>query len=238
MAAVWRDEYYQQGDKAKLLVSLAIADSANSEGFAFPSIDFLAHKARTRPRGVQEICRSLEQDGKLEIQIGKGRNGTNLYRLLGVRLSHPSDEADRVKQGAVSAGCGDRRVRSDGEKSGGNSAGKSAARTHPIHKEPSGTVKKSSGTVKAPTLSMDEFVAELKANPGYKGIDIDRELSRMDAWFQTPRGRGRKKTHGFILNWLNKAEPELLQRSNGGLREEALHQKIKTKIITIGTHQS
>ena len=30
-----------------------------------------------------------------------------------------------------------------------------------------------------------DFIAELKKNPAYTGIDIDRELSKMDAWFLT-----------------------------------------------------
>lgn len=82
MSAVWRDEYYAQGDKAKLLVALALADSANADGYAFPSVDFIAKKARTSVRGVQEVVRELVGDGKIQVQEGKGRNGTNLYRVL------------------------------------------------------------------------------------------------------------------------------------------------------------
>lgn len=50
----------------------------------------------------------------------------------------------------------------------------------------------------------EEFISALKANPAYKGIDIDRELAKMDAWLMThPR---RKKTKRFIVNWLNKID--------------------------------
>lgn len=52
----------------------------------------------------------------------------------------------------------------------------------------------------------DEFLTKLKTNPAYSGIDIDRELAKMDAWLQTPKGKGRKKTRGFIVNWLNKVD--------------------------------
>lgn len=51
-----------------------------------------------------------------------------------------------------------------------------------------------------------DFISLLKENPAYKEIDIDRELAKMDAWLLTPKGRGRKKTHKFILNWLNKID--------------------------------
>ena len=51
-----------------------------------------------------------------------------------------------------------------------------------------------------------EFIASIKQNIAYKGIDIDRELGRMDAWLSTPKGRGRQKTRAFIVNWLNKID--------------------------------
>lgn len=52
----------------------------------------------------------------------------------------------------------------------------------------------------------EDFITTLKANEAYKGIDIDNQLLKMDAWLSTPAAIGRKKTHRFILNWLNKAE--------------------------------
>lgn len=60
---------------------------------------------------------------------------------------------------------------------------------------------------KAPDL--ESFILSLKTNPAYKGINIDRELSKMDAWLQTPNGRRRQKTKGFVLNWLNRIDQPL-----------------------------
>ena len=54
------------------------------------------------------------------------------------------------------------------------------------------------------TLSDDDFLKTLKANTVYKGINIDAELGKMDAWLGTRPGR--KKTKRFIINWLNKVE--------------------------------
>ena len=51
-----------------------------------------------------------------------------------------------------------------------------------------------------------DFMEAIRSNPAYNGIDIDRELAKMDAWLATPKGRGRKKTHGFVVNWLNKVD--------------------------------
>ena len=52
----------------------------------------------------------------------------------------------------------------------------------------------------------DAFLDELRINPAYKGIDIDRELHKMDAWLLTPKGRARRKTRAFVVNWLNKID--------------------------------
>jgi hypothetical protein len=49
-----------------------------------------------------------------------------------------------------------------------------------------------------------EFLMTLRDNPAYKGVDIDRELAKMDSWLSTRPGR--KKTRRFVVSWLNKAE--------------------------------
>lgn len=110
LTAVWKDDYYTEKDKTKLLVALAIADCADGNGYAFPGVEYLARKSRCGVRSVQDLCRELEKDGKLEIQASKGRNGTNLYRLLGVQPLRGCKESDSVKgvqplRGATVAGC-------------------------------------------------------------------------------------------------------------------------------------
>lgn len=56
-------------------------------------------------------------------------------------------------------------------------------------------------------LSPQDFISSLKTNPAYKGIDIDNELGKMDAWLLAHPGR--QKTKRFIINWLNKIEVPL-----------------------------
>ena len=73
-------------------------------------------------------------------------------------------------------------------------------------------------------LSEEAFIASLKDNSAYKHIDIDRELSRMDAWLIAHPGR--KKVKRFILNWLNKIEiplevkPKTIERGDAWKHEE------------------
>lgn len=71
--------------------------------------------------------------------------------------------------------------------------------TNPVKKKS----KRSTAKVQATEA---EFIESLKSMPAYQGVDVDRELLKMDAWFLSPKGHGRKKTKGFIINWLNKAE--------------------------------
>lgn len=69
--------------------------------------------------------------------------------------------------------------------------------------------EKKEDKILSPRTPLDTFLDSLKENPVYKGIDIDREIHKMNAWFLTPKGKGRKLTHKFILNWLNKCEQDL-----------------------------
>lgn len=75
----WRFSKAKGGD---LLVLLGIADFANDEGIAYPSIPTLARKARLTPRNAQRAIRRLVANGELLIEEGKGPHRTHLYRLL------------------------------------------------------------------------------------------------------------------------------------------------------------
>lgn len=58
-------------------------------------------------------------------------------------------------------------------------------------------------------LADTDFLQALRENIAYTRLNIDHELARMDAWLQTPRGRGKKKTRGRIVAWLNRALEDL-----------------------------
>lgn len=129
MSAVLEDPYFGQGDKAKMLVALILADCARSEdGKAWPSIETLARKSRTSVRGAQEACRQLEKDGKIRIEMNGGKNGTNAYFLLyTTAMAAPATVAPPRKQPA--------------EKATEIPAEKPAVRCTQNHQEPSGTIK-------------------------------------------------------------------------------------------------
>ena len=58
-------------------------------------------------------------------------------------------------------------------------------------------------------LADEEFLSELRKTGAYDGIDLDAELRKMHAWLLTPKGRGRKLTRQFAVNWFNKVDRPL-----------------------------
>ena len=79
MSRVWETSA-QQGNA--LLLLLAIADFANDDGVAFPAVETLARKARVGESTAHRILRHLADAGELAIEVGAGRKGTNLYRVV------------------------------------------------------------------------------------------------------------------------------------------------------------
>jgi len=76
MTWVWEHSTHKEGS---LLVLLAIADIADDEGKAWPSIARIAAKARLSERQTQYILRSLETSGELSVDRGGGRHHTNVF---------------------------------------------------------------------------------------------------------------------------------------------------------------
>lgn len=78
MAKVW--ELSQHGG-TDLLMLLAIADFADDQGNAYPSVTTLAEKCRMKQRNAQVILGVLRNSGELEVRPNEGPRGTNLYRV-------------------------------------------------------------------------------------------------------------------------------------------------------------
>lgn len=101
MSRVW-DESPRKG--SALLLLLAIADFANENGEAWPSVDTLANKCRMSRRNVQTLATSLATDGDITIQENGGPRGCNIYRLAKVGGANiapaQSGDASAKKRGA------------------------------------------------------------------------------------------------------------------------------------------
>lgn len=55
-------------------------------------------------------------------------------------------------------------------------------------------------------VGIDEAVTK-QLKDAYFNLDLDKELLKMGVWLQSPKGKKRHGTIGFILNWLNNASP-------------------------------
>lgn len=79
MARVWAGSAHSG---TGLLMLLAIADFADDDGRAYPSVATLARKCRMTPRNVNHILAALRDSGELEIRQNAGPGGANRYRIL------------------------------------------------------------------------------------------------------------------------------------------------------------
>lgn len=73
---VWE---HSQHKGPELLLLLAIANIADTRGFAYPGVPRLARDIRMSERTTQRAIHACEASGELEVRRGAGPHGTNLY---------------------------------------------------------------------------------------------------------------------------------------------------------------
>ena len=78
MSQVWK---YSKHSGTALLMLLAIADSANDERRAWPSIATLARKTRMSERNARYLLRELEDSEEIESSVAAGPHGSNVYSI-------------------------------------------------------------------------------------------------------------------------------------------------------------
>ena len=78
LTAIWRDPPCKGGD---LLCLLAIADNADENGFAWPSMETIARKAAMSARGARKCIGNLADAGLISVEIGGGRYNSNSYQI-------------------------------------------------------------------------------------------------------------------------------------------------------------
>lgn len=78
LTSIWRAPPCGGGD---LLCLLAIADNADDDGYAWPSMETIARKAALTKRGAQKCVRNLQEMGLIQIKVGGGKGKTNAYQI-------------------------------------------------------------------------------------------------------------------------------------------------------------
>jgi hypothetical protein len=220
MSLVWERAPYTAGS---LIVLLALADWANDEGVAWPSMDRLAQKARIDRRSAQRIVRQLAKDGVLEIEEGGGRSKQHRYvlKMETAALSRPLFE---VKNGDIlnieTAAFDPERATSDPQRATFDAETVTPTSPDPLE-EPSDDPlddppnepleARAAAKKKLGQLSEEEFLSRLENDPAFAGIDVRRLNSKMILWCEV---NGKRPTRRRLVNWLNR-EDRPMENGNG-----------------------
>jgi len=83
----------------------------------------------------------------------------------------------------------------------------------------------------SPRTADFDFISQLKGI--YTWIDVDTEIEKMKGWLLTPKGKGRKLTQRFAVNWLNKIDKPIEEEKS---KDKQPKQKYKCEICG-GVHE-
>ncbi len=103
-ARVWANSRHSG---TELLMLLAIADFADDDGQAYPSVAGLAEKCRMKARNANYILTALQASGELAVRYNAGPRGKNLYHIVFAAMSRPALSGEPLQGGAplqISAG--------------------------------------------------------------------------------------------------------------------------------------
>ncbi|QHE86317.1 helix-turn-helix domain-containing protein [Hydrogenophaga sp. BPS33] len=221
MARVW--EFSQHGG-THLLMLLAIADFADDQGHAYPSVTTLAEKCRMQQRNAQAILSTLRNSGELEVRPNEGPRGTNLYRIVlvsgGVQGSAPLQRTAPLQPTAPTPAV----LCMEGMQP-------TAPEPSLNHQEPPVRAKRARRSIDGQTF--DAWYAEVKASgskmfadedPMYaylSSIGISKELGEVAwLWFkadQNGKAKAQKDWRQTFLNYLRKGWIRVWYRGDDGV---------------------
>jgi hypothetical protein len=182
-----------------------LASDAQAEQFTASKAQ-IAQRAGVSYRKVADVLSLLVRLGLVEavenMVAGTKERGPNTY-TLGTVCTTPGTECLRLGTAAKTDPCRDseKNVSEESREESSEEDGRSRAR-------------------RAPAPTDEEWIDSLKSNPGYSGIDVDREFAKCAAWCQTNR---RQNTRRRFINWLNRAERPINaagRAANGGFAGE------------------
>ncbi len=211
---VWKCSASKGHDKLTLL---AIANYAQPDGTAWPSVSRLAMDTGISQRGVQYALKRLQEKGELTILPGGGPRGTNMYQV-NLKGCTGCTGANRAPvQSTTSEGC---KLRHEGG---------AACAPKPLVEpsvEPSVLLQQPKPTV---PQSLKAFHGTLSGRPGYSPttaffekveakygtLDLEEEALKAVDWLRSQEavGRHRKCSVQFLLNWLARTEQQREQRA-------------------------
>jgi hypothetical protein len=192
-----------EGTPTQRLVGYMLADAHNDKtGRCDLSIGSLIRLTSLGERTIQDAIKALECNGILTRIF---RQGTSTQYDLHPRISRTPAAAAPPQ---------------DLREGGANAAPPPPQQPHPTpaaaapNPERTGILtgsepvkKPATKKPKAPKMTDEEWMASLKANPEYSGINIDAEFRRATEWIN--KNPPRQMSRQFFTNWLDRCEKPL-----------------------------
>lgn len=200
---VWK---FSKSSGSTLLVALAIADFADDEGRAYPSVSTLATKARVSERTAQYALTELVGLSELAIERGTGPRGCNTYHILVEALRGAQDRGAKDAGGADSAGVQN------------TAQGGATHCTRTINRT---VIKKKEESAHANAATFDQMTGRIVGIPdeilakwvmSFQGLNVQAEITRAECWLVANPKKAKKDYIRFLNNWLSSAHKDL--RSN------------------------
>lgn len=205
--------FYVRIPTSEKFLLLALCDHANDDGHhIWPGQARLSVKVDLTPRRIRQLMVSLKDRGLVERLRGSAPGRGSEYRIDIGRMAQLAREGEaEVKRRQSVAPVDESTAEIPDERRQSQALTAAIAISSKPSVEPS---VEPSGKKRSVVLSDDQFLAQLAKL--YPGLDVAAELRKMDAWLLTPKGRGRKKTRAFVVNWLNKCDPPMRPAGQGG----------------------
>lgn len=198
------------------IVLVKLADNASDQGQCWPSVPTIAKECSCTERAVYSAIKELERLGHITRRIRSGNSTvytvnpcTTFTPETDSPLNdiHPTPEPVSPPPLNVVHTTPERR------------SPKPSRTVNRTIKEPSESLplpfasEVKTAKPKKEKMTDEHFMQSLKANPAYKGIDIDNQINKMRAWLLTKPNR--KLTRPFIVGWLNRIDqPMEIQPAN------------------------
>ncbi len=206
---------------ATRIVWITFLAAMDEEGFVqFASTKNVAHRACVSIEDAQQAVARLEapdhdsgdpdNDGRRVEKVDGGWVVLNSekYRSVATREHQKALNRERVRRHRAKGECNAPVM--EGNESVTPSEAEAEANAEDLEAgDPIGSGAPSEKPKKSkpkPKLSDSEWIASLKADAAYQGIDVDREFAKMARWCGE---RKAQPTRRRFVNWLNRIDPPL-----------------------------
>jgi hypothetical protein len=226
---MWADPWFEeQSSEGKLFFIYLFTNGSCNQAGVIPQFSSkrVAFETGIDRAKIDEMVLSFSRDGKIVVE------GTRVaciafaeHQVRNGNFAGSARKAiDELPEGTMKKVLSDRQARWKQPPSNPEATPKQPLIPPPTGQDRTGELQnkkeiaRSDKPKRAVALVDDEFIAEIKGNKAYVGIDIEREHGKMLAWILTPRGHGKLPTRQRFINWLSKVNPSDSKADNDPYR--------------------